>query len=150
LQSNPLLTPAEIRAILFQTATRLPNFDAARQGFGLVQPRKAVLQSVIFIPEAKLNHTPFINRAENKIEFYIRYNDANHIALAGDFNGWSHDAITLDHVGNGIWKTEIPNLPNGIYRYKFVIDGHSWIEDVSNPFRELDNFNGFNSLLKIE
>lgn len=150
LQSNPLLTPTEIRSILFQTATRLPNFDAARQGFGLVQPRKAVQQSVIFIPEAKLNQTPFVNRTENRVEFYIRYNDANHIALAGDFNGWGHDTIPLDHVGNGIWKTQIPNLPNGIYRYKFVIDGHSWIEDVSNPFRELDNFNGFNSLLKIE
>lgn len=150
LQSNPLLTPAEIRSILFQTASRLPNFDAARQGFGLVQPRKAVLQSAIFIPEAKLSHTPFINQVENRIEFYIRFNDASHISLAGDFNSWGQDSISLASLGNGIWKTEIPLLPAGTYRYKFVVDGHAWIEDVANRFREPDNFNGFNSLLKVE
>ncbi len=150
LQCNPLLTPSEIRSILFQTATRLPNFEAARQGFGLVQPRKAVLQSATFIPELKLNHTPFINRAENKIEFYIRSNEADHIALAGDFNAWGYDSISLAPLGNSIWKTEIPLLPNGNYRYKFIIDGHAWIEDVANPFREPDTFNGFNSVLKIE
>jgi hypothetical protein len=50
---------------------------------------------------------------------------------------------------NGIWKIEIPLLPAGRYRYKFFINGMTWLEDVYNPYREPDGFNGFNSILTL-
>ncbi len=150
LQSNPTLKPYEIRSLLLQTAKRIQNLSASRQGFGVVQPRESSQLSSRFISEPKLEKTPFVNKTENKIEFYVRVNQANHVALAGDFNNWTKDSISFVYLKNDIWQAQIPLLPSGIYRYKFIIDGHNWIEDVANPFLEPDNFNGFNSVLKIE
>lgn len=149
LQCNPLLTPADVRNILFRTAKRLPNYDAARQGYGLVHPRKAIIQ---ILKREKIEHPvlcPRINGEMNKIEFYFHNDGAYQISLAGDFNSWARDVLFLTPGKEGNWKVEIPMLPNGMYRYKFLVDEHDWKEDVSNPFREPDNFNGFNSLLKV-
>jgi hypothetical protein len=41
-------------------------------------------------------------------------------------------------------------LPEGKYQYKFLLDHKHWMEDVDNPYREPDGFNGFNSILIVE
>jgi len=41
-------------------------------------------------------------------------------------------------------------LPLGKYAYKFLADEETWIEDVDNPHREPDGFNGFNTIFVIE
>ena len=149
LHCNPSLTPADVRNILFKTAKRLPNFNAARQGFGVVHPRRAIIQ---ILKREKIEHpssSPLINPEMNKIEFYIHHDGAYQITLTGDFNGWARDVLFLTPGKEGNWKGEIPMLSAGQYRYKFLIDEHTWMEDVTNPFREPDNFNGFNSLLKV-
>lgn len=149
LQCNPSLTPADVRNILFKTAKRLPNYDAARQGFGLVHPRRAIIQ---ILKREKIEHpssSPWINEEMNKIEFYIHHDGAYQITLAGDFNGWARDVFFLTPGKEGSWKGEIPMLSPGQYRYKFFIDEQLWLEDVNNPHREPDNFNGFNSLLTV-
>lgn len=149
LQCNPALTPANVRALLFRTATRLPYLDAARQGFGVVHPRKAIIQLVsretIFS-----NNSLLINRETKKIEFYFQHDSAHQVTLAGDFNSWAKDAIYFYPGKNGLWRAEIPLLPAGSYQYKFFIDESYWQEDVCNPLREPDSYNGFNSILKIE
>jgi serine protease AprX len=43
LEANPRLRPQEIKAILVRTARHLPRVAAARQGFGVVDPRAAVV-----------------------------------------------------------------------------------------------------------
>lgn len=149
LQCNPALIPTDVRTLLCRTATRLPNLEAARQGFGVIHPRKAIIQLVsretIFSKSS-----PFINRETNTIEFYLQHESAYQITLAGDFNGWARDAIYFYPGKNGIWRTEIPMLPLGTYRYKIFIDECRWQEDIGNPLREPDNFNGFNSVFNIE
>ncbi len=42
LEAHPQLTPAEVRAILIQTAIRLPGVEAERQGGGVVNPVRAL------------------------------------------------------------------------------------------------------------
>jgi hypothetical protein len=54
----------------------------------------------------------------------------------------------MEPANNGLWKIEIPMLPWKI-SYKFLIDKHHWMEDIDNPFREPDGFNGFNSVLIV-
>ncbi len=149
LQCKPSLTPAEVRALLFKTARRLPNLDAARQGFGLIHPRKAIIQ-ILSREDIQTSPSPLVNRKTNSIEFFIQQDGAYQITLAGDFNDWAKDAIYFYPGKNGIWKAVIPMLSNGVYRYKLLIDDNTWWEDVANPLREPDNFNGFNSILKIE
>jgi serine protease AprX len=42
LEANPDLTPSEVKKILISTSERLPHYEVDRQGWGVVDPRKAV------------------------------------------------------------------------------------------------------------
>jgi serine protease AprX len=149
LEADPLLSPKQIRQILFKTASRIKAIPAERQGFGVIQPRKALLSVLKKDCIAETNGSPFINRSQNTIEFTIHHQSAEQISLTGSFNQWTEDILLLTPGANGEWKIVIPLLPEGKYRYKFLADGKYWLEDTNNPFREPDGFNGFNSLLII-
>ena len=150
LEAEPTLTPNEIRKILFSTSKRIESISPEKQGYGIIQPRKAILKILKRQPVMKSHTSPFINREKNSIEFYIENECAEQISLAGSFNHWAQDVLLLEPSTNGLWKIEIPLLAEGKYAYKFFIDGKTWMEDVDNPYREPDGFNGFNSLLFIQ
>ncbi len=42
LEANPALTPQQVKRILIDTAERVPGIEVERQGWGVVDPRKAV------------------------------------------------------------------------------------------------------------
>jgi serine protease AprX len=42
LEAQPLLTPSQIKTILIKSAERLPEYEIDRQGWGVIDPRKAV------------------------------------------------------------------------------------------------------------
>ncbi len=42
LEANPNLTPQKIKRILISTAERLPHYEVDRQGWGVIDPRRAV------------------------------------------------------------------------------------------------------------
>jgi serine protease AprX len=46
LEANPRLTPSEIKTILISTAERLPHYEVDRQGWGVIDPRRAVEMAV--------------------------------------------------------------------------------------------------------
>jgi serine protease AprX len=46
IQADPYLTPSEIKRILIATAERLPQYEVDRQGWGVVDPRRAVEMAV--------------------------------------------------------------------------------------------------------
>jgi len=48
LEANPKLTPQQIKKILISTAERLPHYEVDRQGWGVIDPRKAVRQALSF------------------------------------------------------------------------------------------------------
>jgi serine protease AprX len=150
LEINPALTPAIVRTILFGTAKRLQNAAAERQGFGMVQPRKAVLKVLSRQSPGQPPISPMIDRRQKTIAFYIQHDYASQISLAGSFNLWAHDALLLEPGRNGVWKIEIPMLPAGKYEYKFFVDEKVWVEDINNPYRQPDGFSGFNSIIIIE
>jgi serine protease AprX len=150
LEANPLLTVQDVRHILFNTAKRIESISAERQGFGIIQPRKAILKVLQKEIIMKLNPSPFINHQKNTIEFFIENTCAEEISLAGSFNHWANDVLLMEPSKNGFWKIEIPMLTGGKYLYKFLIDHKHWMEDVDNPYREPDGFSGFNSILFIE
>ena len=47
LEANPDLTPQEVKKILISTAERLPHYEVDRQGWGVLDPRKAVVQALV-------------------------------------------------------------------------------------------------------
>ena len=42
LEANPKLTPSGIKRILIASAERLPHYEVDRQGWGVIDPRRAV------------------------------------------------------------------------------------------------------------
>lgn len=48
LEANPDLTPGAIKRILISTAERLPQYEVDRQGWGVIDARKAVERAVSF------------------------------------------------------------------------------------------------------
>jgi serine protease AprX len=149
LQANPSLDVQTIRRILFNTAKRLPHIQIEKQGYGYIHPRKALLQILNREVFMKQHASPHINHHKRMVEFHIQNNCAHQISLAGSFNYWAQDVLLMEPCANGEWKIEIPLPPKGTYTYKFLIDDKMWVEDVENPMREPDGFNGWNSLLLV-
>jgi hypothetical protein len=149
LEMDRSLSPAAIREVLFSTANRINDFPAERQGFGLIQPRKAVLK-ILKGAIPKPETSPLVNTQKRTIEFIVRNDSATQISLAGSFNRWAQDVLLMEPSKGGLWSIEIPLLPAGQYQYKFLIDEENWIEDYGNPYREPDGFTGFNSILVVE
>jgi serine protease AprX len=48
LEANPKLTPQRIKRILISTAERLPHYEVDRQGWGVIDPRRAVEAALAF------------------------------------------------------------------------------------------------------
>jgi hypothetical protein len=42
IEANPNLTPSEVKRILISTSERLPHYEVDRQGWGVIDARKAV------------------------------------------------------------------------------------------------------------
>jgi serine protease AprX len=53
LEANPKLTPQKIKRILIGTAERLPHYEVDRQGWGVVDPRKAIEGAIAAVDAAK-------------------------------------------------------------------------------------------------
>src|SRR5438067_703620 len=63
------------------------------------------------------------------------------VNVAGTFNGWSTNATPMVDRGDGTYVATI-SLPNGIYQYKFVIDGKEWKADPAHSDKELEESDG--------
>ena len=87
----------------------------------------------------KPHPSPFINRRQKTIEFYIENDCAHHISLAGTFNHWARDLNMMHCDKEGCWKISIPLLPSGEYRYKFIIDDRMDVEVLISS-EDRDNF----------
>ncbi|NNE66528.1 MAG: S8 family serine peptidase [Pyrinomonadaceae bacterium] len=48
LEANPFLTAQQVKRILISTAERLPHYEVDRQGWGVIDPRRAVEMAVKF------------------------------------------------------------------------------------------------------
>ena len=46
LEAHPLLTPPQIKSILIKSAERLPEYEIDRQGWGVIDPRRAVEMAI--------------------------------------------------------------------------------------------------------
>lgn len=52
IEANPDLTPSEVKRILISTAERLPHYEVDRQGWGVIDPRRAVEVALSSGPKA--------------------------------------------------------------------------------------------------
>jgi len=149
IEANPQLTPGAIKNILISTADRIASAPAIRQGFGVVNARRAV--ELAKTEQHALNTVgcspPRVQNGE--LVFVYHDDEARKVSLAGDFNNWNiaSDPLIKDTIG--LWLCKFATPGPGSYQYKFVIDDNRWIEDPSNGMKVVDGFGGLNSVLVI-
>lgn len=150
IQANPALTPGAVKNILVSTADRIVTAPVIRQGYGVVNARRAV--ELAKTERHSLNAVGCKPpRVENGNLWFVFHDDsANSVSVAGDFNGWSRVATPLHRNGSGLWSTEIVAPQAGRFEYKFIINGQRWVEDPSNGMKAPDDYGGLNSVLVIE
>lgn len=150
LEANPALTPGAIKNILISTAERIAGRPAIRQGFGVVNARRAV--------ELAKKEQHALNvvgcsapRVENGHLVFVYHDDeARTVSLAGDFNNWNAGSNSLTRDAAGLWLCTVATPGPGRYEYKFVVDGKRWTEDPGNGVRVSDGYGGLNSVLVIQ
>jgi hypothetical protein len=150
IQVNPTLTPGAVKNILISTADRILTEPVIRQGYGVVNARRAV--ELAKTEQHALNvvgcKPP---RVENgRLLFVFHDDEATSVSVAGDFNGWSHIATPLKRNSSSLWTTEITVPQTGRVEYKFIINGRRWLEDPNNGMKAPDSFGGLNSVIVIE
>ena len=151
IEANPELTPSAVKNILVSTADRLRHAPVIRQGYGVVNARRAVDMAL-----SEQHSLEFSTLTPPRIEeggFVFVYHDdaARSVALASDLNEWDHSRTPFTRGRDGFWRAEISPLPKpGRYRYKLVIDGSRWLDDPGNVYKEPDGLGGLNSIVSIE
>ena len=90
-----------------------------------------------------------VKQIGRRVVFAARFETANRVAIAGDFNNWSPDAALMQGAGrSGEWRMELP-LGAGRYRYRLVVDG-KWITDPNNTYVEANQFGELNNVVEVE
>ena len=59
--------------------------------------------------------------------------------VAGSFNGWKIGATPMEKDDNDIWSIDIKDFAPGVYEYKFVLNGGSWIMDPLAKYTQNGN-----------
>jgi serine protease AprX len=144
LEANPSLPPAAVRRILLQTARPVAELPAIRQGYGILDPRAAVVAARAEAHREADLEGPRLESGRLVFEFHD--DDAVTVAVAGDFNGWEPERLPMRRDASGRWSASMPAPAPGVYRYKFLIDRTRWLADPSHSRREPDPYGGFDSV----
>jgi 1,4-alpha-glucan branching enzyme len=72
-------------------------------------------------------------------------NGAHSVSLVGDFNDWNQMTHPMRRLKDGTFSITLDLEPGREYQYRFLIDGHTWENDlyadkyVASPFGDSDN-----------
>ena len=88
-----------------------------------------------------------MKKVGNDVLFAARFEAANEVQVAGDFNGWSPMASPLHPNAGGAWTIRLPLRP-GRYRYRLVVDG-KWMTDPNNNYVETNQFGELNNIVEV-
>lgn len=84
---------------------------------------------------------------ETPYRFVVYRPDVSRVEIAGSFTGWN--AVPMKRVGDsGYWEHTI-NLPQGEYRFSYLLNGGERLPDPTIPTREKDDFGSENTILSI-
>lgn len=87
-------------------------------------------------------------KGRNRVTFTFSDPGATSAFLAGTFNGWNWQQAPMQRTGSAFSRTI--NLPDGEYRYRFVLNnGARSVPDPLNPTRLPDGQGGFYNVLKL-
>jgi serine protease AprX len=149
IEANPALTPSAIKHILISTADRIPNAPAMKQGYGVLNARRAVEEASRERHSSEVCYFCPPRLEAGKLIFTYHDDSARSVSVAGDFNEWNPARTLFVKQSAGIWRAEIEPPACGRYLYKFIVNDTRWIDDPANAVKEADNYGGLNSVVTI-
>ncbi len=84
----------------------------------------------------------------DEVVFRARFDQAQKVLLAGDFNNWTPASTPMTREADGQWRMSLPLSP-GRYRYRLVVDGQ-WVTDPHNHYVEANEFGELNNVVEVE
>lgn len=75
--------------------------------------------------------------------------DANSVAVAGDFSQWEPISLSPHIVNDETVWTGLVRVRRGEHEYQYVIDGEKWVTDPLAPVKRDDGFGAENAVLKL-
>lgn len=79
-------------------------------------------------------------RGPAPVEFVVELPAATAVSLVGDFNDWDETRTPLARQsGTGRWSARV-ELPRGLYRYGYLVDGVRWSADPTSSPSADDDF----------
>lgn len=86
---------------------------------------------------------------EVMLRFVYIDENANSVAVAGDFNNWEPTELTQQNVnGKTVW-TGLVSMSRGEHNYMFVKNGEKWVTDPLAPVQRDDGFGNKNAVIYI-
>ncbi len=83
------------------------------------------------------------------IRFTYTNNEADSVAVAGDFSQWEPVPLSPRTVnGETVWTGLLP-VSRGEHEYQFVINGERWVTDPLAPMKKSDGFGAENAVLEL-
>jgi len=99
--------------------------------------------------DVKLANYYGVSQIQDAVVFVTLYPRAQNVQNAGDFNNWQPVGTPMQRVGDsGVWQAKL-KLPNGMYRYRLVVDGQ-WQQDPYNERSEMNPYGDYNSVLEVK
>ncbi|MBV9659793.1 MAG: isoamylase early set domain-containing protein [Acidimicrobiales bacterium] len=88
-------------------------------------------------------------KGTTKVTFSLpREVKAHEVSLCGDFNDWSPAAHPLKKYKDGHFAVSV-NLPSGVYRYRFLIDGLRWENDWQAEEYAANDYGSEDSVIRV-
>ncbi len=81
------------------------------------------------------------------VAFRMEAPAARTVAVAGDFNGWKPEALTMKRGPDGAWVARAA-LPPGRYAYMYVVDG-DWTTPPDAARTQDDGFGSRNAVIDV-
>jgi len=88
-----------------------------------------------------------VKQQDGQVYFAARFEEANQVLIAGDFNNWKPMATPMQRNGAGPWVVKLPLQP-GRYRYRLVVDGR-WMTDPGNTYVESNEYGELNNIVEV-
>ena len=107
-----------------------------------IAPRNSVATRVAGVESADPRATVYV-------QFVFAAENAQSVAVAGDFNQWQPTTGELrDADGDGVW-TALVAVDPGLHKYMFVVDGEEWVTDPRADSYVDDGFGMRNALIAV-
>lgn len=91
---------------------------------------------------------PKMESREQTVEFSYYAPAAKKVCLAGKFNAWNTNSLSLKKGKDGTWRISIKLQP-GQHEYKFFVDG-AWAQDVPCSDKVPNPFGTYNCVMGVQ